>query len=45
MIKEITIKNYKSIKDETIELGRFNVFIGENTLKVKNNLWLFMAKV
>src|SRR5262249_25123941 len=30
MIKEFQIKNYKSILDHTIELGRLNVFIGEN---------------
>jgi energy-coupling factor transporter ATP-binding protein EcfA2 len=30
MIRELTIKNYKSILDHTIELGRINVFIGEN---------------
>lgn len=30
MIRELTIKNYKSILDHTIELGRVNVFIGEN---------------
>lgn len=30
MIRELTIKNYKSILDQTIELGRINVFIGEN---------------
>jgi predicted ATPase len=30
MIHELTIKNYKSILDHTIELGRINVFIGEN---------------
>ncbi|WP_441287625.1 AAA family ATPase [Sorangium sp. KYC3313] len=30
MIRELKIKNYKSILDHTIELGRINVFIGEN---------------
>ncbi|MCP4151663.1 MAG: AAA family ATPase, partial [bacterium] len=30
MIKEITIKNFKSINELKLELGRFNVFIGEN---------------
>ncbi len=30
MLKHLHIKNFKSIYDETIELGRFNVFIGEN---------------
>jgi AAA15 family ATPase/GTPase len=30
MLKRLHISNYKSIYDETIELGRFNVFIGEN---------------
>lgn len=30
MITNLRIQNYKSVYDETIELGRFNVFIGEN---------------
>ncbi|MCU0391328.1 MAG: AAA family ATPase [Thermoflexibacter sp.] len=30
MLQEITIKNFKSIAEDTIELGRVNVFIGEN---------------
>src|SRR5580692_7324970 len=30
MIKSFSIKNYKSILDQTVELGRINVFIGEN---------------
>lgn len=30
MIKEITIRNYKSIHDLKLELGNVNVFIGEN---------------
>lgn len=30
MLNQITIKNYKSIADLTLELGKFNVFIGEN---------------
>lgn len=30
MLKTIRIQNYKSILDDTIELGRINVFIGEN---------------
>ena len=30
MLEEITIKNFKSITDDTIALGRVNVFIGEN---------------
>jgi predicted ATPase len=30
MIRQISIKNFKSIVDHTIELGRINVFIGEN---------------
>jgi AAA15 family ATPase/GTPase len=30
MIEKISIKNFKSIADDTIELGRINVFIGEN---------------
>ncbi len=30
MLRRISIQNYKSILDDTIELGRVNVFIGEN---------------
>jgi len=30
MLKELTISNFKSINEFSIELGRFNVFIGEN---------------
>lgn len=30
MIRTLTVKNYKSILNHTIELGRINVFIGEN---------------
>ncbi len=30
MLQKITIKNFKSIVNDTIELGRVNVFIGEN---------------
>ena len=30
MLKKLTIKNYKSIYEITIDLGRTNVFIGEN---------------
>ncbi len=30
MLSRVTIQNYKSIVDLTLELGRFNVFIGEN---------------
>jgi len=30
MIKELEIKNYKSIRELTLPLGRMNVFIGEN---------------
>lgn len=30
MIKEIQIENFKSIKKMTLDLGRINVFIGEN---------------
>ncbi|WP_316824717.1 AAA family ATPase [Pedobacter miscanthi] len=29
-LRELVIKNYKSIVDTTIDLGRFNVFIGAN---------------
>jgi AAA15 family ATPase/GTPase len=30
MLEKLSIKNYKSILDTSIELGRINVFIGEN---------------
>ncbi|WP_338503611.1 AAA family ATPase [Sphingomonas kaistensis] len=30
MLREFRIKNYKSIEELTLQLGRFNVFIGEN---------------
>ncbi len=30
MLRKIRIQNYKSILDDTFELGRLNVFIGEN---------------
>lgn len=30
VIRELKIQNYKSILDHTLELGRINVFIGEN---------------
>jgi predicted ATPase len=30
MLRKIRIQNYKSILDDTLELGRVNVFIGEN---------------
>ena len=30
MLEQLTIKNYKSINDLTLNLGRINVFIGEN---------------
>lgn len=30
LLRRIRIKNYKSIPEDEIELGRFNVFIGEN---------------
>ena len=30
MLRKLRIKNYKSILDHELELGRFNVFIGEN---------------
>lgn len=30
MIKKVEIENYKSLENLSIELGRFNVFIGEN---------------
>ena len=44
MIRELTIKNYKSILDHTIELGRVNVFIGENGCG-KTNILEAMAMV
>ncbi len=30
MLRKLSIKNYKSIYDDAIELGRINIFIGEN---------------
>lgn len=30
MLQRVTIKNFKSIVDVSVDLGRFNVFIGEN---------------
>lgn len=30
LLQKISIKNYKSVLNDTIELGRFNVFIGAN---------------
>ncbi|MDM8548518.1 AAA family ATPase [Desulfobacterales bacterium HSG2] len=30
MLRKITVKNYKSVHDITTELGRMNIFIGEN---------------
>ena len=30
MIRKLQINNYKSLHDLTLEVGRFNVFIGEN---------------
>lgn len=42
MIKEFHIKNYKSILDHKLELGRLNVFIGENGCG-KTNLLEAMA--
>lgn len=30
MLRSLTIKNFKSVVDLTVDLGRFNVFIGEN---------------
>lgn len=41
MIKEIRIQNYKSIVDLTLELGKTNVFIGENGCGKTNILEAF----
>lgn len=41
MIKKFEIENYKSIKQTSIELGRFNVFIGENGCGKSNILEAF----
>ncbi len=43
MLQEITIKNFKSIADDTIELGRVNVFIGENGCG-KSNIFEALSK-
>jgi len=29
-LEKLTIKNFKSIREQTLELGRLNVFIGGN---------------
>jgi len=41
MLKKVRIQNFKSIADETIELGRINVFIGENGCGKSNLLEAF----
>ena len=38
MFNRLTIKNFKSIIDLTIELGRVNVFIGANGMGKSNVL-------
>ena len=38
MFKRLAIKNFKSIIDLTIELGRVNVFIGANGIGKSNVL-------
>ena len=38
MFKRLAIKNFKSIIDLTIELGRVNVFIGANGMGKSNVL-------
>lgn len=42
MLEEIQIKNFKSILDDTISLGRVNVFIGENGCGKSNILEALM---
>ena len=42
MLKEIKISNYKSIQNDTISLGRINVFIGENGCGKSNILEALM---
>jgi len=42
MLKEIKITNYKSILNDTISLGRINVFIGENGCGKSNILEALM---
>lgn len=41
MINEFEVKNYKSIKSCSIELGKFNIFIGENGCGKSNILEAF----
>jgi len=36
MIKSVKIENYKSIQELEVEVGRFNVIIGENGLCCTN---------
>lgn len=42
MLQEINIKNFKSIADDTIALGRVNLFIGENGCGKSNILEALM---
>ncbi len=42
MLTQLQIKNFKSILDDTIELGRVNVFIGENGCGKSNILEALM---
>ena len=44
MITEIQIENYKSIQNLKINLGRVNVFIGENSCG-KSNILEAIAQV
>jgi AAA15 family ATPase/GTPase len=44
ILRKLIIKNYKSIVDETIELGRVNVFIGSNGCG-KSNILEVLAMV
>lgn len=40
-LEKLTIRNYKSIRDETLELGRLNIFIGGNGVGKSNLISVF----
>ncbi len=41
VLEKITIKNFKSIRDQTLQLGRLNVFIGGNGAGKSNLIQVF----
>ena len=40
-LEKLTIKNFKSIREQTLELGRLNVFIGGNGAGKSNLIGAF----